>query len=321
MSFLLSRSYFKSNKIETLVSSAIRRFLRLYIPVAFTLVVAFILLRASIFYFNETASFTHSWWLTYVWPKDSSIKVFIPCFFYGAMFLGDNTYDTTMWTMAPELFGSMMVFAILALTYNSRARWVVLLVIFIIIFQLYNKYYLAFIIGISLNYLDKTGLEKIKFKKILVPLMVIAGLILGGFPSGLKNYDHQTFYRFSSFPGLINKHIPIHILGATLIIIAVLISTGLQKFFSGKLFVFLGDISFSAYLIHPLIIETVSCLLFLHIYNGSGHYNISAVITFLITIAVVIILSKIVTVLVDKPGVRFSKYVYTRFFKAKEQIA
>ncbi|HWY99064.1 MAG TPA: acyltransferase [Bacteroidia bacterium] len=316
--YVLSHSYINSNKTETLVSSAMRRFLRLYIPVAFTLIIAFILLRANWLLGNQASDFTHSWWLGNIWPKDTSLKTFIECFSYKTMFVGDSTYDTSMWTMSIEFYGSLLVFGLLALTNNTRRKGLIFLVLSVFLYFLSNKFYVAFIIGISLNYLNKINLDKIKYRKILVVLFVITGLIMGGFPSFTTGYEQETFYKFISSPRLINDPDSIHILGATFIIAAVLLSPSIQKLFSGKIFIFLGDISFSSYLIHPLVIGTISCLLFLNINNIINNYNISVLITFLVTIPVVLIVSKIMTQLVDKPGVKFSKYIYTRFFKLKD---
>ncbi|MGP8214882.1 MAG: acyltransferase family protein [Bacteroidia bacterium] len=319
--YVLSRSYIKNNNIETLVSSSIRRFFRLYIPVAFALILAFIALHYSFGQVRETAVITHSDWLSDTQPWDKSFKTFFGYLSYYTMFKGDSRYVTSTWTMSIELYGSVLVFALLSLTHKARSKWVIFLIIGIIAYYLFNVYYIAFIFGISLNYLDKIPVEKIRYRKIIVPLLLITGLILGGFPSWQWNPERETFYRFASSPVLINNPKTIQIFGATFIIIAILLSSALQKIFSGKLFIFLGDISFSAYLIHPVILSTFSCWLFLGLFHSTGNYNLSGLIAIAASIPVVVIIGKLMTIFVDKPGVRFSKYVYTRYFKAKEQIA
>ena len=58
--FVLSRKYFQSQKLEVLVSGANRRFLRLYIPIAFTMIIAYILMKAGLFFNVDVSKLTHS---------------------------------------------------------------------------------------------------------------------------------------------------------------------------------------------------------------------------------------------------------------------
>ncbi|HTB06348.1 MAG TPA: hypothetical protein VK806_05285, partial [Bacteroidia bacterium] len=109
----------------------------------------------------------------------------------------------------------------------------------------------------------------------------------------------------------------VHLVGATCVVIALLLSPSIQRLFSGRLFVFLGDISFSAYLIHPVIICTLSCFLFMNINTALNHYNLTVGIVFVITIPIVLLVSKAMTKFVDKPGINFSKYLYNRYFKGE----
>ncbi len=317
--YVLSASYFKNNKFEILVSSAIRRFLRLYIPVAFTLIVAYLLLRNSVYLNREVADISHSGWLYSIWPNDKSFHTFWICLTYLTMFTRDSRYDTTTWTMCYELYGSMMVFTLLALTHKARAKWVIFIIVSIIAYYLFSIYYIAFIIGICMNYLTAIPIEKIKFRKPLIFVLVVTGLVLGGFPSW-PSYPNETFYKFFSSPILINNSETIHIVGAAFIIMAVLLSKRLQNLFSIKPFVFLGDISFSLYLIHPIIIGTISCWTFLYIYYGTNSYNWSVLATILVTVPAMLIISKVMTELVDKLGIKFSKYVYNKLFRPAASV-
>ena len=47
--FVLSRKYFITQNIEVLVSGANRRFLRLYIPVATTMIIAYLMMQGHLF--------------------------------------------------------------------------------------------------------------------------------------------------------------------------------------------------------------------------------------------------------------------------------
>jgi len=319
--YVLSRSYFQKPELETLVSGASRRFLRLYIPLAFALILAFIVLRCSFGLIPKTVSITNSNWLSETVPGDHSIKTFLSHLLYLTMFNIDGTYVTSTWTISIEFYGSIMVFALLALTHRTRAKWIPFITTGLVAYFGFNDVYIAFIIGICLNYLERIPLDSIKLRWLWVSLLLIIGLFMGGFPTWQWNPERETFYHFATAPWLVNNSRTIHLLGAALVIIAAMLSKTFQKIFSGKLFIFLGDISFSAYLIHPVIIATISLWVFLTMLNATHHYSLSVFISLLATIVATSIVAKLMTVFIDKPGVRFSKYVYTRFFKPKEEAS
>lgn len=181
--FVLSRSYFQTGQIETLASSAARRYLRLYIPVAFAVALGYIALLCNVGLVNQTADITNSTWLRQTVSGDSSIKTFLGCFFYHTMFFIDGRYVTSTWSISVELAGSMFVFAILALTHKIRNKWVVFTICGIIFYLLFYDYFLAFTTGILLNYLDRVPHEKIKYRAILATVFIIIGLLLGGYPT------------------------------------------------------------------------------------------------------------------------------------------
>ncbi|MEW6468333.1 MAG: acyltransferase family protein, partial [Bacteroidota bacterium] len=123
--FVLSRKYWQSNNFSVIMSAAKRRFFRLFIPVAFTLIISFILLRFSLYKHVEVSAISHSeWWLGTLWPAQGSLfGVFLEHVAYGVMFLGYHDYDTSMWTMSIELFGSFLVFGLLAVTHPIKRKY------------------------------------------------------------------------------------------------------------------------------------------------------------------------------------------------------
>ena len=94
-----------------------------------------------------------------------------------------------------------------------------------------------------------------------------------------------------------------------MIVAGIVISPLLQKILSSKFFVFLGFISFSLYLIHPLIIGAFSCPLFLKLHDTMG-YNRAGLTVFLLTIVLTVILSWMMAKTVDKFSVDFSKRIF-----------
>ena len=312
--FVLSRRYFQTHSSELLVSGAQRRFLRLYTPVAATIIMAAVMMVCGLFFNNPVMLITHSGWFATQWNFHDVWQQCCQCLLYKTMFLGDASFDTCMWTISIEFYGSLLVFAFLALTHNTRNRGT-MLVLFIIFFYLISYAYLeAFALGISLNYIEARREKANKYLLLILPFLLLpAGLVLGSLPTG-KPVIH-TF--FSQTPVFILETFDfawIHTGGAYLVVTSFVISPRLQHFISMRLFRFLGYISFCLYLLHPIVIGSVTCFAFLHMYGHIG-YIPSTVYAFLITLAVCIPLSWLMTKYIDEAGINFAKRVYTRYIK------
>ncbi len=311
--YVLSRKYFLTNQTEVIVSGAYRRFIRLYVPVAFTMIVAFIMMKAGLFFNVPASSIQHSeWWFGNMWTFPHPLLRLLTCLKNGTMFEGDNAFDTTLWTMSIELTGSFFVFAYLALTHNTRNKLPSLLLLFLYCVVTYNRPMAAFVFGISLNYVEE-AMPSLAPRRagIIAALFLIIGLILGSFPDS------------GDFSGTLFGHMSwiftkathwVHVSGAYLLVLAFVLSPRLQRFISLRAFRFLGYISFALYLLHPLVMGSLSCYMLLHMYPGVG-YNYAALYIFLVTTAVCIPASWLMAKYIDDPGIKLSKYVYNRWFK------
>ncbi len=101
-----------------------------------------------------------------------------------------------------------------------------------------------------------------------------------------------------------------------MVILSVILSPRLQSFFSTRPLRFLGHISFSLYLLHCLIIGSISCFAFLRLYGPMG-YNTAVGVVLVITLVAVMGLSYLMAEYVDMKGVKLAGYCYERFFKRK----
>ncbi len=322
--FVLSRKYFNDNSITTLVSAAQRRFLRLFIPVGFTVILAFTLMKMGLFHHIEVSKLTkNDWWLPSLWTIDTNFGTLLQHLAYNVMFFADGrggAYDTTLWTMPIELFGSLLVFAALALTQSTvrRVFALVLLLYFFLVTGYYSGplyfqyYYCAFILGILLNYVERRP-KSFGGGIPLLPLVLVAlGLLLGTFPE--TGFSVGTIWE-KTVSNEASKQFPVpHIIGSFLVIWGFVISPGMQKLFSKKIFVFLGFISFSLYLLHPLIIGTFSSSLFLNL-SQSMTYNSAGFMVLLLSTAVVLALSWAMAKYVDSFGLRVSKQYYQHYIR------
>ncbi len=312
--YVLSRKYFQTEDIQIMVSSAYKRYLRLYIPVGFTILVAYLLLKAGLYYNVQASLVTHSEaWLGGFWTFSNVNAAFLKSFLYDTMLSGNNTFDTTLWTMSIELYGSMLVFAVLALTHGAQRRCIGLVAVSIALILMNKTLYTCFILGISFNYVET---HKLKYSKnalfVLSILLMAAGCLLGSYHS---LYTEGTLFEKLPHAVLALKNTFLIIAGY-LVILSVTISPRMQAFFSSRALRFLGAISFSLYLLHVLIIGSLSSFVFLKL-GGSFGYNTTVGIVFLITLPVVLGLSHLMTQYVDMKGVSLSGHLYERYFRKK----
>ena len=92
------------------------------------------------------------------------------------------------------------------------------------------------------------------------------------------------------------------------VVFAVVCLEPLQKFFSLPIFVKLGEISYSLYLVHFMVIGTLGCFVFELLY-GNLSYNAAAAITFVVTTGVTWAVSVGFTKYIEPLGKRGELYV------------
>ncbi len=306
--FVLSRKYFRSDDLEVAISGLQRRFIRLYIPIAFTLIISFILL-SNHWYFNEEASrITLSGWFIKQWHFLEVGKRFWASLTYGTMFYGDASFDTCLWTISYEFYGSLFVYAFLVFTHFTPRYRMHMMVLAMWYFYIMNSpFYMAFVMGMTLCYTEK-WVEKLntKITTVVAFVLLFMSLTLG------------TVAFCSTFPDTWQANIKNNIwdytpwclpVAAYFLVLAYILSPFLQKTLSILPFRFLGFISFSLYLLHPILIGSFSAGLFLQLYETYG-YNQSALIVFISTIALLLPVSWLMAKYVDQFGIRLAKKVY-----------
>jgi peptidoglycan/LPS O-acetylase OafA/YrhL len=314
--YVLSHKYMRTGDISSLVSAAHRRFFRLFIPIAFALILSFLFLRFSIYHYVEAAKVTKSdWWMATLVSADPSFFTLLKFLGYRVMFLGDSSFDTTMWTMPTELFGSLLVFALLALVHNTRKKYFIYCILLFYFYVTEHFYYTAFVLGIMLHGLNGLSQEKKNawWRMPLVPVLVFGGLFLGSFCS--LGWTHPHLWDFIKSEEVFMRFDVIHIVGATMLIAAVLLSPILQRILGSRFFVFLGFISFSLFLLHPIVIGSFSAYFILGTAGKFG-YNTAAMIDLALTILLTVGLSWLMALTVDRFSMDASKWYFVKWIKA-----
>ena len=311
--FVLSRKYYNTNKFSDLVSGAHRRFLRLYIPIAFTVIIVYILILSGLFYNQEAGKFVKSQWCyenSFHFP-DVGVQ-FIQALLYNALLNGDQTFNTTFWTMPIEFYGSLFVFAFLALTHTIKNRKNILFLFVFFCFFSNSINTAMFTLGISLNLIENKTILANKYLNTLIALIILlAGLTIGSYPSNnsIKNTIYENMY-----PYLMNYAGWFHPAGAYFLVLSIVLSPALQKIFSMRLFAFLGYISFSLYLLHVPLISSFGSYILLRTHSQIG-YNQSVLLVFVSSSILLLFVSWLMTKYIDEGGVRLAHKVYERYIK------
>ena len=252
--YALSVGYLDLSK-RKLALAAISRYFRLAIPIFVTSLIAYILLKNNLMYNLEVAITPEksSAWLGTFYKFDAQITDLIKFSFYDVFFKydPDNTYNSSLWTMPFEIFGSLMIYAYLGIFRTTEKVYWKLIVSSISILFIFNPVYSCFLIGYLIAEINKKyseiyinlDMEKHKNKiEIFFILFFLLNIIL------------STYFRNNSYETC---------LFAFFMIVSVSFSKYLKLFFSNKFSNFLGKISFPLYLIQVPIICSFSSFLYL----------------------------------------------------------
>ena len=172
--FVLSLSFFKKGSVSVLGPAALRRYPRLMFPIAGSILLTVVLMKAGVVCSGTLAEFrsqcdgttlnpaakfsaTNPWyWLNYWYNFTPDFRTAFHQATWDA-FNGLATYNLVLWTMPIELKGSFLVYGFLALFGGLRLRWLLYVVFGAITVALdpaplvAGEYYmLDFILGMAL---------------------------------------------------------------------------------------------------------------------------------------------------------------------------
>ena len=280
--FVLARRFYIAPSILDLCKSVLKRLPRLALPASISILMGYLILKFFPPYYVEAAAINGSLWLkTFaaaqlpipfepsLWDAlTQSISVFLkPWNFY---------YNSNLWTMYFEFYGSMIVFGLAAVFIFKRQLALFAHLVAAIAAISTDANFLPFVIGSLLALLRK-------------PTWRSSGLTTGVIVLTAILFSLNEWW--ASLGG--------SILAMTLLLKSDMLATHL----SGRLGVALGKISFPLYLCHTLVIVSLSSAVFLR-------YGIAA--AFLSTILASLIIS-IPLVVVDHFWIRLINAVAKRF--------
>ncbi len=318
--FVLSLKYLQTKDNDVLREYTLKRYFRLIIPIFASSLLYFFISGSPLLYNKLIGPVTHSeWWLSGICNGKFYLKEFLQITFGKVFSDSDNSYNAVLWTMKYELFGSFLIFSILFLM-TKVDRKKILFVLFISYFLITkNFYYIGFLLGIILAWIwvnEKQSKLALRSRVIRYSILLL-GLFCASVPAPNANTAHVLIYKIiiSPFP---NAFLLFHLAGGFLIIYFLIHSERSRNILSGKFFKFLGNISFSLYLVHLFVLITLSSYL-MHTFTTQHSYIVSFWRMAGISIVVLIPFSWLFYYLVDRNSIKWSSNISNfLFFKRKK---
>lgn len=304
---------------KLLHSSAIRRYIRLAVPAAVSVLLVYLAIIMKAFHLQEIWEITWTDMKKDYYALDTNVYTVIKAAIFDPFFrVKAHPYNPVLWTMSYELLGSFFIFGFLALFGRVKKRWMVYAVLSIALIQ---TYFVAFLWGMLLADLLKHKWIQSKVTTVLVLLM---GIYLGSAPyTSLMGTMYEPvevwtknineWIQFNIDPRLLART-----LGSAMILFALLRLKVLQRVFGSKTFAYLGKVSFSLYLIHFTLLNTFSAFLFsklIHYYS----YNLAYAITFMVSMVPLFILSHFYMKYIDQGALILARKVEKKMTTQTEQ--
>ncbi|HEY3736784.1 MAG TPA: acyltransferase [Jatrophihabitans sp.] len=289
----------KSNRVAAL-SAAIRRAPRLMIPALGATLLSAVLWASGAYHNAQVAHDTSNAWFTLFWRGDPTwwgplreatggvVTTHIP-----------HLYVPVLWTMPWEFLGSMLVFGVLVIMPPRAVRFV-LYAVGIVVFR--HSYLVDFVAGMAIcDVWLVRGTATRRGTQLVAAVVGLYGLVLLSCPTPTGN--GITFYRWL-FPNIgYDIAEQEHLVGAALVVAALMALPTAQRALSSRPCRFLGRVSFSLYLLHFLVLGSVGSAVFL-LLHGHTPYAFAATVATAVIVAVSLAASYLFTVLIDEPGVR-----------------
>lgn len=291
----LVQSYkiFGSDSISKISEDMVKRYLRLSLPVFVISIIVFLMMNSNMFYNTRINDVVGSSWLANYYLSKASLSSLLLSSFVSVWISGDNTFSTAFWMLQYIFIGSYITYILAMIVNNKKPRALIVLFVAGLLFYNRQDYYLLFVIGVFIAYIMTYYDMKYKLQIFLGLIFVVAGLFFGGYPSGVT--PNNIYHYFNTI-----GYVKCHILGAALFVFGIYNCRFLIKILESKVLLWLGKISFGIYLIHIPVIFSVTSFIFMKVYGVSERYQMSAGVSFFISLVLIIMLAWLFNKYVEK---------------------
>ncbi|MBW3508813.1 MULTISPECIES: acyltransferase [Janthinobacterium] len=248
----LSISYYRTNSYRSLDSILIKRYFRLTVPILMSCALVYALMRSGLTFNIQAAAILHrEAWLGAAINFNPSL---IGMLRYSLISVYDAhtvaiSYNPYLWTMSVEMIGSFIVIHYLYMSkrLSYPTQTLITAIVFLYLIRSFNA---LFLIGVLFAQLRSNGF----FDKQMVgtKFRLWRGVLVAAMIAILVVADDMNM------------------LVAPVLVYCFYTSKSAIAFFSNKISVFLGDISFPLYLVHFAIISSLTSYLVIEAHNRSA---------------------------------------------------
>jgi peptidoglycan/LPS O-acetylase OafA/YrhL len=208
-----------------------------------------------------------------------------------------GSYNNVLWTMGPELMGSLFLFAFLSLLGNRGSRFFLYPLMALASFKLDLNWLNAFVVGIALCdvFVNRNTCSFVQYVSSwpALPILRRSRLVAG--------------FLWSLIIVCAGLGV-LYLLVGTAAVGLTLLSTPTQRVLSSRVPVFLGKISFGLYLVHVPFICSFSCWAYLVAFPSIGAAA-AALLVSAMTCAFAVALGYALYLVADRPGLRLSRWL------------
>ena len=314
--YVLSIKHFtKKTKNSEIQGDALKRYIRLGLPLFATCFLSFLISRYNFYYNSQVSILTGNDWFRDYFSKLEN-KGYLA--FFQEMILKlfsketNYNYNPPAWTITTELIGSYLTFGILTIARNFRYRFILYIIIFIL---LSGDFLQNFILGIAIadmriNYTDweQEIISNNRFVFYLtINCLFVFSLLLASFPYYVPQkilISSGSFY--NAFIFLDNRDFfggGITLISSFLFFITYRY-TIYKTWLETKFMQTLGRYSFMLYLTHFLSLASVTSLVYIKTINMSVLANLF--LTFGTYVFSTLVITLVMAKIVDVPSIRIS---------------
>lgn len=310
--FFVGYRFFLTGDERSLKAGVVKKYFRLVFPIITANIAIFLLMKFGLF-LNREASLLAGTQVFFGNYNQFSPSLFAAIWeaIWGCFATGANQYNGPLWFIYYEFFGTLLVAALLSLLGKTKARYIAYIIISILCIR---NDFLPFILGTvvcDLTYQAPMWLEKLAKQKWLMWILLLIGLFLGSYPP-IGEHLEGTIY--ASIPA---KVILFYIMGAAMVLYAVLHLNVPKKLLGNKVVTWLNTYSYGFYLVHFFVLCTFSCGFYLALANRVN-YHLLAICNYVLSFALTVGISWLIHKFVEKPGMQLANTVASKLIP-KEQ--
>ncbi|MEG7485901.1 acyltransferase [Enterobacter hormaechei] len=231
---------------------------------------------------------------------------FVSAVLFCSVLFCDRSYNIIIWTMQVEFFGSLIIFGLTPLISQIKYK-VLLLTIGALVFVCLSPSkigcsYGSFLIGSAIYHAN------IKPNKLLGYFTLLIVIYFAGFHNKSNSYTLiNDLLTFNAPGGRSNSYYISNMISGFLIVFSIIKAGVIQSIVTSRISLYLGKVSYSAYLIQIPVFYVISQLAFNFLSKNGLDYISSALITCVISIVSIYAISNLFYEFVDKRSIKVSK--------------